>query len=258
MLEQNSSSPETPKETASLEGKGHLSRTQLYILLAILSVAILGLCGYIVWESYTQEPDDAEIQPTPLVSNTQPSELITINYSSGMSQPEDDYLSYQIRFPSDYVAVSGDMMTYFRTQGGMAPPTLVLIKPTEYSNLYSTIASEGDLSESNLIYEQETDNRCLKIWNTKGFISQDLWYDHVEIEDYTIDKEETKKLGRHTFEIRYITTEWSSPTVKKTAFLSLGEDVTYFFETCDEDKEDDFESVLENFTIRLPESSNTE
>lgn len=53
MKEQNISPTEAPKEKTSPEKKGHLTRTQLYILLAILSIAILGLCGYIVWNSYS-------------------------------------------------------------------------------------------------------------------------------------------------------------------------------------------------------------
>jgi nitrate reductase NapE component len=32
------------------EEQGHLSRTQLYIVTAILSIAVLGLCGFIVWD----------------------------------------------------------------------------------------------------------------------------------------------------------------------------------------------------------------
>ena len=46
---------ETAKEKALQEEKGHLTRTQLYILLAILAVAILGLCGYIVWDMYQRD-----------------------------------------------------------------------------------------------------------------------------------------------------------------------------------------------------------
>ena len=56
MQEQNTPSTEAPKDKVPLEDKGHLSRTQLYILLAILSIAILGLCGYIVWDKYNGEP----------------------------------------------------------------------------------------------------------------------------------------------------------------------------------------------------------
>lgn len=56
MQEQNKPSVESTPEKVPLEKQGHLSRTQLYILLAILSVAVLGLCAYIVWDCYNSDP----------------------------------------------------------------------------------------------------------------------------------------------------------------------------------------------------------
>lgn len=56
MQDQNVPTTEAPKEKTPLEEKGHLNRTQLYILLAILSFFVLGLCGYIVWDNYNSEP----------------------------------------------------------------------------------------------------------------------------------------------------------------------------------------------------------
>ena len=56
---ENAATPSSPTPTDTppadkppLEERGHLSRTQLYIVSAILSLAVLGLVGYIVWDSY--------------------------------------------------------------------------------------------------------------------------------------------------------------------------------------------------------------
>lgn len=50
MNEQYSPTADLHTEKAPLEKQGHLSRAHLYILLVLLSAAILLLCGYIVWD----------------------------------------------------------------------------------------------------------------------------------------------------------------------------------------------------------------
>lgn len=48
--------PQTP-----VEQQGHLSKTQLYTVTVILSIAVLGLAGYIVWDSFLTD----SANPTP-------------------------------------------------------------------------------------------------------------------------------------------------------------------------------------------------
>lgn len=54
----------TPPAKVPLEEQGHLSRTQLYIIAAVLSIAVLGLVGYIIW-NYIQTDDTTSTQSSP-------------------------------------------------------------------------------------------------------------------------------------------------------------------------------------------------
>lgn len=73
MQDQNAPPDSSPPENVPLEERGGLSRTHLYILLAILAIAILGLCGYIVLDYYQSE-EGTTTQPN-VTTTTETEEL---------------------------------------------------------------------------------------------------------------------------------------------------------------------------------------
>lgn len=74
------------EKNTTLDSKGHLSRAQLYVVTAILSICVIGLSGYLIWNTYKQEFQTYQATQTNDSSeenDTSPEEtqMITYQYS---------------------------------------------------------------------------------------------------------------------------------------------------------------------------------
>jgi nitrate reductase NapE component len=135
MQEQNQQSTPVPPKNSPPEQK-QMSRTHLYILLAILSVAVIGLAGYIIWDLYRTEEGDAtpeqattnetvntegttaegEEPTTNEQAETEEPESATDPYEGWLTYDKTEETGYSFKYPS--TATLNDCTEYDATSPG--------------------------------------------------------------------------------------------------------------------------------------------
>ncbi len=176
---------------------------------------------------------------TPKSIKSQPTSLNTVNSKGYSSDNLSKYLSFQIKYPSNYFVTSDDMVTSYKSQGGMAPPRLILAKKQLLDvNYYE------DLQKMN-----KANDNCILIESTIGFTSPEDWRHEVIFngKDVTILSEE--KVEGRKGEIIYHKISVDGED-KFESFIKMPEDISYYFHTCGNKNKADFETVLKNFDIR--------
>jgi hypothetical protein len=164
-----------------------------------------------------------------------------INYGDAGS-----YLSFRIKFPSKYIATTDSMITYYKTQGGMAPPALMLTAD------YQPLAKSEEEDQQYVLRYKEIENSghdCILVWNTVGFSSFEDWYNNIQNEQFDILSEEKQKINNFNVVKRAV---MNKETHAKTfqALIQLPSEVTYYLYTCNETPQKDLQTVLENLEIR--------
>ncbi len=150
--------------------------------------------------------------------------------------PESEYSTFQITSPIDYFATDDEMLTSYDTQGGRAPPRIILVKGYQ-------VSGRDYLSEI-----RQSRNDCIVIWSTNGFDSVDDWNQNLgfkgilnEIEQIAVGTRQVKlyKMKKNDGEIF-------------EAFLSIGNEKkrTYFFHTCNKNNQLDFIEVIQSIKFR--------
>lgn len=156
-------------------------------------------------------------------------ETLTVNASNVSTEDSTyPYLTFQVKYNSKYIVTSDDMLTAFDTQGGSAEPRLVFSLNKQYMD------GSTDLG-----------NNYIKIWSTTGYTSIDDWIES----SYSVASSD--EINRGDFVIKKYEVKYEdSDSNNMVAFVSLPEDVTYFFECGSGVSEKDFNEILNSFEVR--------
>lgn len=160
-------------------------------------------------------------------------ETLTVN-ASGVSTEDyaSKYLAFQVKYSSKYFVTSDDMLTAYDSQGGSAMPRLVFTTGEQYLDINSDLG-----------------NHYIEIWSTIGYSTLDDWIINSNRSSYDIVSEDEMDRGDFVIE-KYVVKYVDSNSNNMVAFISLPEDVTYFFECGSGVSEENFDEILNSFELR--------
>ena len=230
------------------------SKTSVFSLLLILPlcacVALLsGLATYFLTKASNKASSAQQIissqSLSPSIHEGPDSTGINIVKINGLSpldisDPRDPYFSYQLSFGQRYTATSDEMLTDFRSQGGSAPPRLILSTGLQPLSTGTEQVSPWQLVEDN-------GNDCIIVWSTSGFTSFDDW-NNLQGKSFQVVSEKPYTSKNHRFDLRTVKDETGKE--KFQALVKFPEDITYLFTTCNTANQSDLETVLETFDVR--------
>lgn len=170
-------------------------------------------------------------------------ELLVVNSHSSIQDERGSYFTFQVKYPSEYLVTSDDMVTSYVSQGGMAPPRLIFTKDTQPLGEYTY----WDIWSSN--------GDCILVWSTSGWDSIEDFQTHGNASEppQTISQEQVTISGNYQADKRIVKySDRQSNNLE--AFVQLPETVAYFFQTCNMNSEEDLEILLSNFKVRANET----
>lgn len=144
-----------------------------------------------------------------------------------------EYFVSQVTAPSSYYATDDNMLTAYDSQGGMAPPRLILSKGQQIiDNYYQKIT-------------EELKNDCIVIWSTRSFESVDDWNKSVTQFEGNLLNPEQISVGSRQASV--YTLHMTSKDIY-VGYLPIGnkENTSYYFHTCNTNNKSDFESVIKS------------
>ncbi|OGE14705.1 hypothetical protein A3F00_03505 [Candidatus Daviesbacteria bacterium RIFCSPHIGHO2_12_FULL_37_11] len=209
-----------------LNQKGHSSIIILIIFAVIISVFYL-----------SRQNNLANNKPQP-VNSTFKSDVAReniINFPGHEKVAESDYFRGQITAPSSYYVTTDDMLTSYDSQGGMAPPRLILMKRFQvFSKYYDSINNPS--------------NECIAIWSTNGFRSADDWNNNLTQFEGKLNNKEEFTIGTRTAEVYEVVKKGGNLFI---GFLPIGNNhTTYYFNTCNPNNKSDLLSVMKSIKFR--------
>lgn len=168
-----------------------------------------------------------------------------INLSSTGDEKMDLYFRAQITAPSSYFVTDDQMLDSFDSQGGMAPPRLVLMKN------YQLIPNDKHENYLKDIWDYNK-NDCISIWSTGGFSSVDEWTQlSGQGNKYgKSDYYETIKVGNRSAQLYKLKLRDGSIYVAYMPVSTENGGVSYFFMTCNENNKQDLASVIKSIKFR--------
>lgn len=152
-------------------------------------------------------------------------------------------LTFTFAFPDRYLATSDQMVTDYRSEGGSAPPILFLTVNSQ--PLASTDQENQNYINRAVQVENNYSNDCILVWSTKGFKSIADWVDTTRFKTLS---ESSGKVGSYSIVQRQVIDEQLN-VKKDLAFISLSDDISFFFSTCNANSKDDLQVVLQNFKV---------
>ena len=177
----NQSSP--LQSPSSFQSQTSLIKILLYTIGAVLLVGV-GAFGYSIYQTKFQKKElsntttfNTTATPTanveqsnssvPTLTTGKNEELLTANAHTGIDDERSPYFTFQLKYPSKYLVTSDDMVTDYKTQGGMAPPRLIF-----------TLGNQplGKLTYWDL---QKKEEDCILVWSTSGFRTIDDWHNLI-------------------------------------------------------------------------------
>jgi hypothetical protein len=192
-------------------------------------------------------PQSARGTPSGSASATQPAASGTTNVSASgeASLPPlrvDGRVirpGVKLRFPSRYVATTGDALTPPKTQGGIAPPALAL-----------TVAGGRAPTAETWPDTVSASSDCILVWHTNGFVAISDWQAHVQTgigqlairgaSDPAVEHDGAYDFTRQTIDV--------TTGTRATAFLKVGEG-SFYFTTCGSANATDLDVVLKSFEV---------
>ncbi len=181
------------------------------------------------------------ILPHAIAPSTSKINSNVINLSSTGDEKMDLYFKAQITAPSSYFVTDDQMLASYDSQGGMAPPRLILMKNYQYI---------PDAKKENYLKEiwDYNKNDCISIWSTGGIGSVDEWTQTIGQGKY--GKSETHdviKVGERSAQLYKLKLNPGSIYVAWMPVSSLSEGgVSYFFITCNENNKEDLVSIIKS------------
>ncbi len=166
---------------------------------------------------------------------------INNTFSSGDSRI-DDYFAFKIIAPKEYLATTDQMLSSYLTQGGMAPPRLVLNKNHQIMG-----TDNGDFIGKVWSYNA---NDCISIWTTGGLSSIEQWLDLPSLEIGELSGKETIKSGTRNVDLYNLKLKNGNIFV---AFMPIKNNfsTSYFFRTCNQNNKEDLVNVIKSLKLRI-------
>ena len=170
--------------------------------------------------------------------NSSPSGTNLINMASHATDETLVFFSAQVRAPSDYYATLDAMLDPYDTQGGMAPPRLILMKG------HQVLGTENYFDE----VTKNSKDDCIVIWSTKYMEGIESWNGLVGFEGELVNKRQIS-VGERTADIYNLQRKVGENYV---GILEIGDSngTSYFFHTCNTNNESDFLSVISSMKFR--------
>lgn len=161
---------------------------------------------------------------------------VVINLNSGIDSLT--YFKGQISAPNDYFATDDNMIEPYNTQGGMAPPRLILMKGYQVTadNYWNNI--------------HQSKNDCIVINSTNGENSINDWNSLVGFGFKEILTENEKiSVGVRSAQIYTLNKKDGDIYV---GFLSIGnkDNTSYYFHSCNANNKTDFINVIQSIKFR--------
>lgn len=165
--------------------------------------------------------------------------LKTINLG-GSSVP---YFAAQLKSPSNYFATDDSMLSAYDSQGGAAPPRLILTKNRQ------VFADEK-------YFELGRQDDCVIVMSTMGFPSPDAWTGSSVVPAGNLIQNEIVNVGKRQAII------YTQATTKENVFTNQGnifvgflnignkEGTSYYFYTCNANNKTDFINVIKSIKFR--------
>ncbi len=215
---------------------GHLTITPVSGILIVLLFILLPLLGFYLG-SKMQKPNN---------SPTVKSDYVTPASAIFNLTPATDTLSYfraQVTAPGTYYATDDNMLVDYGSQGGGAPPRLILTKDHQVASN----ANKGLPDYINLLEHSTSD--CIIIWSTNGFSSLHDWNVNIMNLKEKLTDYEALQIGKRSAET-YTTRSTKGDIYVAYLPIHNKDNTSYFFNTCNTNNKEDFLSVIESLKFR--------
>jgi len=241
--------PQTPyKKPVDTKRSFSDANILVFILLGIILIGSILSYYSVTHKTSKKDATTPQNQKTETISSTpteidETEKLLVVNSHGSAIGKSSYYLTFQLKYPSKYFVTSDDMVTFYGTQGGMAPPRLIFTRDTQ------------PLGEKTYWDVWNSGEDCIIVWSTTGFDSIEDFQNTKNPKNGSakppkiISKEEITILGGYQADKRVV--KYSHKQSNNIdVFVRFPEDVAYFFQTCNMNSEKDLEILLNNLKIR--------
>lgn len=227
-----------PQPVPSADRKNPL----LCIGVILLMIGVAGIFYYLGGHNAKIATKNETAVPGAMTPTPSPTPSATIFNLNG-GDPSLKYFISQITAPGDYFATDDNMLESYLSQGGMAPPRLILMK-----NYQVAAGAMEDQSNYDAIFHQ-LKNDCIAIWSTNGFTSIDDWNSNITQFKGPLSENQNIAVGKRTAHMAMMSTSQGNIYV---AFLSIGnkDNTSYYFNTCNTNNKSDFVQVIQSIKFR--------
>jgi hypothetical protein len=148
--------------------------------------------------------------------------------------------AFRIKFPARYVATTGDMVTPYDTQGGLAPPLLILslgAQPlADERRWQDVLRGTGD---------------CVMVWGTNGFDTLADWHRHVygNVAGLAFDAQRPERQQRVGAWDVVLQEVMIGGVVRAAALVRLPGTFRFYVHSCNEQSGRDVLTVIENLEV---------
>lgn len=220
--------------------------TALILPLGILVGLILGAYGGFYFAN--TRPLATNANPSPSVPSavvSTPGKILIANHTSSVNPDADKYMSFKFNYPDKYVVTNDDLLSYFKSQGGSAPPVMMLTTNGQ------PLALDDEQNQRYLDTPGEvlkSGKDCILIWQTMGFKSFQEW---EEFGGKSFEMETESSIHRGIYSVKKrLAKDKESGEKQVQAIMNMPKDVGYFFQTCNTNSEKDLDLILRTFEIR--------
>jgi len=227
-----------PQPVPSVDRKNPL----LCIGVIMLMIGVAGIFYYVGMQRGKGTIKNETPEPAVITQTSAPTSSAAIFNLNG-GDPSLKYFISQITAPGDYFATDDNMLESYLSQGGMAPPRLILMK-----NYQVSAGAMEDQSNYDAIFHQ-LKNDCIAIWSTNGFTSIEDWNSNITQFKGPLSENQNIAVGKRTAHMAMMSTSQGNIYV---AFLSIGnkDNTSYYFNTCNTDNKSDFVQVIQSIKFR--------
>lgn len=224
------------KQSPKRRGNFTLLFNRLIVTLLIVIVITMGIYISI------NKASDHIVQPPVENSSTSPqisNGLLTINLAH--HGYDDNFKIFQIKYPASYFVTSDDMLGSYASQGGMAPPKLILMKNYQIS---------AD-KEPNYFYEitKNHKNDCIVIWSASDSDSIDDWNWLASDFVGTIENKEIISVGSRSADL-YLSSKDTGNIYVAYLQINATNNISYYFHTCNANNKNDLVEVIKSIKFR--------
>lgn len=199
-------------------------------ILVVLFFAIL-LVSFFTYKFYKTPPAKKEVE-----------------YKSGLTKSVNMYpfdfddagfSGFNIEIPYSYYVTSDEMLVSYDSQGGMAPPRLILMKGYQ-------VMGEDDYMDHIL---NNPSFPCVAIWSTRAFEDGNDWNNLITQSKSPLSEIETINVGSRSAQIFETSNEFGK---LYSGFLPINdaEQTSYYLHTCNDTNKSDLIDIMKSFKFR--------